>query len=102
MISTRCCSDHRARDGHRLLGAEAELLERPPDVDLDAVALQHPRSRRRASVEVDEAQAVRRLAAQEQVAGDAQLGDEVDLLVDGADARQLGVPGRANWTALPG
>ena len=84
---------HRAGDGNGLLCAQAHLLQRPPDVDPDAVALHHPDGPGAHPVEVDEAQSVGRLAAQEQVAGDAQLGDQVDLLVDGADARQLRVPG---------
>ena len=50
----------------------AELAERPPDVDVDAVAA--PAVSRAVAVhrgEVDEAEPVRRFAAQEQVAGDA-------------------------------
>ncbi len=82
---------HGARDGHGLLGPEAQVPERPADIHAHPVSRHHGRGAGPHPVEVHEAQAVGRLAPQEQVARDAQLGDQVDLLVDGADAGQLRV-----------
>ena len=82
----------RPGDRDHLLHAEAELAEPAPDVDVDAVAGQ--RSRARLAVhpaEVDEAEPVERLPAEEQVAGDAEQRHQVDLLVDGADPGGLRV-----------
>ena len=92
----------RARDGDHLLDAEAELPERPPDVDVDAVAGEARAGFAMHPAEVDEPEAVGRLAAEEQVPRDAHQRDQVDLLVDRADARPPARrSGRAKVTGSP-
>ena len=92
----------RPGDGDHLLDAEAELAQRPPDVDVDAVPRQDAavasRCIRPKSIRP---QPVRRLAAEEQVPRHAQQRDEVDLLVDRADAGRLGIarPGERDGRA---
>ena len=91
----------RARNGDHLLHAKSQLPERTPDVDMDAV----PREARAGFAmhppEVDEPEARRRLAAEEQVPRHAHQRDQVHLLVDRADPGCLRVqrPGEGHRLA---
>jgi hypothetical protein len=73
-----------------LLGAHTEGLQRAADVHAYAVVAQSLVRLTVHTGEVDEAAAVLRLAAQEEIAGHAHQRDEVDLLVDGGDPGVLG------------
>ena len=65
---------HGSGDGDRLLDTEAQLLERAPHVDLDAVARQDVACLALHPAEVDEPETVRGLVAQEEVLGHAHRG----------------------------
>ena len=91
MISTRCRSATARAMATVCWAPRLSSWSGRRTSTLHAVALHHRDRPGPHPVEVHEAQAVRRLASQEQVAGHAELRHQVDLLVDGADASQLGV-----------
>ena len=81
---------HRAGDGDHLLDGGAEVHQRPADVDLDVEAAQefgrlgvHPPPVEQAEAPV--------LAAEEDILRHRAEGDEIDLLIDRADAAALGL-----------
>ena len=80
----------RPRDRDHLLDGERVAAECGRDVDLDADAGERLGGAAPHSPPTDAPEAPR-LAADRDVLGDRQVGAEIDLLVDGADARALGV-----------
>jgi hypothetical protein len=82
-----------AGDRDHLLHAEPELSKRTPNVDIDPVTGKDRRGLTMHPREVDQAEAIRRLMAEEEIPRDAQERDEVDFLVDRADPGFLRIPG---------
>ncbi len=85
---------HRAGDGDDLLDGDGVFGQLGADVDVKAVAGEEVLRGRVDALAVDHAE-VGGLAAEEEVLGDRAVGEEVDLLVDGADAVGLAVQGVA-------
>ena len=83
-ISTICCcaTPRRARDRRSSMSGRARA-SRPSALGRACGASRRARQRRR-------------LAAEEDVLGDGQVGNELELLVDDADAQPPGVGGRRN------
>ena len=101
MITTRASVDTARATATICCTPSAELAERPPDVDRDAVAGEQLARRRGACVAKSISRSrLQRLPAEEQVARDAHLRDEVQLLVDGADPGGLRVARRAEADRL--
>ena len=79
-------------DLDELLLAHAQAGDAGVGVEVDAEAGEEARGRRRTMARRSRKRPARqRLAAEEDVGGDAELGDEVELLVDDGDAGPLGV-----------
>jgi hypothetical protein len=89
-----CVDGDRTREGHHLLGPDAEFAQRTAHIDPDAQAAQRLVRLPVHAPEVDQAEPAAGFAAEEEIAGHAHQRDEVDLLVDGGDARLLGLQGR--------
>jgi hypothetical protein len=89
----------RPGDRHHLLDAQAELAERALHVRGDPVPLERVAGLAVHPLEVERPEPGR-LAAQEEVPGDAQLRRQVHLLVDGGDPGPLCAAGRVEGHVL--
>ena len=87
------------RDGHELLDRDRVLVERRARVDVDAEVQQGPAGPAIHLAHADRPEAPR-LPAEHHVLGDGEVGDQVHLLVDGADAGGLGRRGRVELVGL--
>src|SRR6185503_2770939 len=84
----------RARDLDHLALRHAEAADRRARIDRGGIESEVGHQPRRAIVEpapVDQAETVRWQLAEEDVLGDREVRDEVELLVDDADAEREGV-----------
>ena len=81
----------RLGDFDQLLLANPELRDATLSVDNDAEPLQKPASCLHDATTVDDSTEDQWLAAEKDVVGRGQLGNQVEFLVDDRDARALGV-----------
>ena len=90
---------HGAADGHELLNGDRVAREHGAGVDRESETLQVPRRLAVRGLPVDAA-AAPRLVAEHDVLADREVRAEVDLLIDGGDARILRVGGAAEAARL--
>ena len=101
MISTRAWVDSALATSTICCWATPRLRTGVPGSSAHAEALEERARVRVQLLPVDDA-AAGRLAAEEDVLGRGEVGDEVELLVDGADAEVLGAPRRPDLDLAAG
>ena len=89
-----------ARQRHHLLQRHAQVHHRHAEIDVHAQPVEQLLRRAAHARPVDPAPASARLAPQKDVFGGGQVGDQVDLLVDGGDTGGLGLGGRMERDVL--